>query len=95
MPDDHSLSDAKAKLSALVRQAREGRTILITVLGEPAAEVRPTEMTFRPLRLAKRLAGLRARGLISSATRKLGAALELRPVARRPGALKQFRRERG
>ena len=41
MPDDHSLSDAKAKLSALVRQAREGRTILITVLGEPAAELRP------------------------------------------------------
>ena len=94
MRDEYSLYDAKAKLSALVRQVREGRTIVITVHGEPAAELRPIEKIPRRRTLVERLAELEARGEVSPATRKPGAPLELRPVARRPGALKRFLKER-
>ena len=39
MPDEYSLYEAKAKLSALVKQVREGRTVIITVHGQPVAVV--------------------------------------------------------
>ena len=42
MPKEFSIYDAKAQLSALVRQVREtGQTFVITVHGEPVAELRP------------------------------------------------------
>ncbi len=41
MTDRYSIYDAKAKLSAIVRQVREGRSAVITVHGEPVAEIRP------------------------------------------------------
>ena len=47
MPDEYSIYDAKAKLSALVKQVREGRSFVITVHGEPVAELRPIEKVDR------------------------------------------------
>ncbi|MGQ0766652.1 MAG: type II toxin-antitoxin system Phd/YefM family antitoxin, partial [Gemmatimonadota bacterium] len=40
MAREFSLYEAKARLSALVRQVREGQTVVITVHGRPAAELR-------------------------------------------------------
>ena len=94
MADQYSLYDAKAKLSALVRQVREGRTIVITVHGEPAAELRPIEKVAPTRSLAETLTELEARGELSPTVRKPGETLGLQPLARRPGALKRFLEER-
>ncbi len=90
MPDEYSLYDAKAKLSALIRQVREGRTIVITVHGEPAAELRPIEKKVRKQTLAQRIAELESRGEISEANRKPRSTVAIPIVARRRGALKRF-----
>ena len=94
MRDEYSLYDAKAKLSALVRQVREGRTIIITVHGEPAAELRPVDRSERKKSLAERLDELEARGELTSSTRTSGAPMALRTIARRTGAVKRFLEER-
>jgi prevent-host-death family protein len=94
MPDEYSLYDAKAKLSALVRQVREGRTIVITVHGEPAAELRPIDRTTRKQTIADRVAELEGRGELSPATRTPGTPVAPAPVNRRRGALKRFLEER-
>ncbi len=41
MTERYSIYDAKAKLSSIVRQVREGQSAIITVHGEPVAEIRP------------------------------------------------------
>ena len=94
MPDEYSLYDAKAKLSALIRQVREGRTIVITVHGEPAAELRPIDRTMRKQTIADRVAELEGRGELSPATPKPGTPVAPAPVKRRRGALKRFLEER-
>ena len=94
MPDEYSLYDAKAKLSALIRQVREGRTIVITVHGEPAAELRPIDRTTRKQTIADRVAELEGRGELSPATPKPGTPVASASVNRRRGALKRFLEER-
>ena len=37
----YSLYETKAHLSAIVRQVREGQSVIVTVHGEPAVEIRP------------------------------------------------------
>jgi prevent-host-death family protein len=37
----YSLYETKAHLSAIVRQVREGDSVIVTVHGEPAVEIRP------------------------------------------------------
>ncbi len=60
MPDSISLSQAKARLSEVVRIARkQGRETVITVDGEPAARVVPIGEESRPLADAE-VAQLRA-----------------------------------
>ncbi|MEP6621101.1 MAG: type II toxin-antitoxin system prevent-host-death family antitoxin [bacterium] len=94
MPDEYSLYEAKSRLSALVKQVREGRTITITVHGEPAAELRPIKKGSRKQTLAERINELEATGQITSARQKPGDPGGLRPIAQRPGALKRFLAER-
>jgi len=89
MSDSYSLYEAKARLSALVRQVREGRTVVITVHGKPAAELRPVAEVRG---LAQRLKQLEDRGELIPAP--ADAAFPTRPLARRPGALKRFLDER-
>lgn len=67
MPDEYTLYEAKAKLSQLVRKVREGHSVIITVHGVPAAELRPIDPAPRVQTLEERLAELEARGLVSRA----------------------------
>lgn len=94
MQDEYSLYDAKAKLSALVRQVREGRSVIITVHGKPAAELRAIDESARPQSLEERLAELDSRRAIVRASRKPRDAAAFPIGARRPGALKRFLKER-
>lgn len=99
MDDSYSLYEAKAKLSALVRQVREGGTITITVHGVPAAELRPIAKVDRTRSIAEKLHEMSARGELVAAEpasgRKIGIHRgAIQPVARRPGALKRFLEER-
>src|SRR4030065_741063 len=68
MRDTYSLYEAKAKLSAIIRRVREGRHVLVTVHGEPVAEIRPVAR-------AAALAGARARFAGVAASDRLGAEL--------------------
>lgn len=89
MRDTYSLYEAKARFSAIIRLVREGRRILVTVRGEPVAEIRP----LAPARagLAARLDGLAERGILARGKRR---APRLKPGPRRPGALRRFLQER-
>jgi prevent-host-death family protein len=87
--DTYSLYEAKAKLSAIIRRVREGRRVLVTVRGEPVAEIRPVDPEAGDL--AARLARLIERRVVIPAE-EAGAAI--RPVARKPGALGRFLAER-
>jgi prevent-host-death family protein len=89
MRDTYSLYEAKAKLSAIVRQVREGRRVIVTLHGEPVAEIRPIAADAGGI--ATRLAGLADRGILVRPDRD---APPLRTVARRPGALRRFLADR-
>jgi prevent-host-death family protein len=97
MPKEYSIYDAKAKLSALVRAVREnGSSFVITVHGEPVAELRPVEPPVENRRqtLEERIAELTAQGVISPATRPAGAKPNFQLGEPRPGALQRFLEER-
>ncbi len=94
MPDEYSIYDGKAKLSALVRQVREGRTFVITVHGEPVAELRPIEKPDRKQTLAERIAELTLRGEITPSKRPSGERPSFKLGKPKPGALQRFLDER-
>ena len=95
MAEEYSIYDAKAKLSALVRQVREGRSFVITVHGEPVAELRPIEKAQRTQTLEERVAELTRRGVIKPSGRPPGERPDF-PLGtiRKPGALQRFLDER-
>ena len=88
MTDTYSTYEAKAKFSEIIRKVREGKHVTVTYRGREVAEIKPIqkEETFE-----ERLERLEKRGAISEAVDR--DAL-LRPIARRPGALKRFLEER-
>jgi prevent-host-death family protein len=96
MSEEYSINDAKAKLSALVRQVREsGSTFVITVHGEPVAELRPIEKpASRPQTFAERVAELTALGAIIPSNRPRGQKPHFPVGAPKPGALQRFLEER-
>jgi prevent-host-death family protein len=85
----YSLYDAKAKLSEILRRVREGDTVTISYRGKPVAEIR--QIRQKPRTLDERIQELEERGVIVPTAGRRGT---LRPIARRPGALKRFLRER-
>ena len=89
MRDTYSLYEAKAKLSAIIRQVREGRHVVVTVRGEPVAEIRPVVREAHDL--AARLERLTERGVLVRGERSGRAP---RAVARKPGALARFLADR-
>jgi prevent-host-death family protein len=92
MADQYSLYDAKAQLSRIVRQVREGGApVVITVHGEPAVEIRRYEPL--PTDLEPRIAELIARGYIRP-PKGTPRDAPWKAVASRPGALKRFLDER-
>lgn len=94
MPDEYPLYDAKAKLSALVRQVREGRSFVITVHGEPVAELRPYEPKPKAQTLAERMEELRAAGVVTPTRLASGETTSLRVGTSNPGVLQRFLDER-
>lgn len=94
MSDEYSLYEAKAKLSALVKQVREGRTVIITVHGEPAAELRPIDLSTRPKTLDERVAELTARGVLLPPKRPIRNDTVALVGPRKTGALRRFLDER-
>lgn len=94
MPNEYPLYDAKAKLSSLVRQVREGRSFVITVHGEPVAELRPYEPKPKAQTLAERIEELKTKGLITPA-RTTPDDQRAFPIGEyREGALQRFLEDR-
>ncbi|MHB8837567.1 MAG: type II toxin-antitoxin system Phd/YefM family antitoxin [Gemmatimonadaceae bacterium] len=87
--DEYSLYEAKAKLSAIVRRVREGHTVVVTVHGEPAVEIRP--VTPKAQTFEDRYNELVERGEIIPATSN---DRSFPTLAHRPGALKRFLADR-
>lgn len=91
MAKEYSIYDAKAQLSALVRQVREsGQTFVITVHGEPVAELRPIEPVAITQTTEERIADLSARGLITAARLKPSDPRAFPLGEPAPGALQRF-----
>jgi prevent-host-death family protein len=85
MRDTYSLYEAKAKLSAIIRKVREGRPVVVTLHGEPVAEIRSISPSSGSL--GQRMDQLVERGII---VRNPHPGSRPRPVVKRPGALKRF-----
>lgn len=88
MADTYSTYEAKAKFSEILRKVRDGKHVYITYRGREVAEIRPFEQEET---IEERLEKLRQRGVIVDAIDK---DAPLKPIARRPGALKRFLEER-
>ncbi|HET8763303.1 MAG TPA: type II toxin-antitoxin system prevent-host-death family antitoxin [Gemmatimonadales bacterium] len=89
MRDTYSLDEAKVHLSAIIRRVREGHRVVVTVRGEPVAEIRPIEPAADDI--AARLNHLVERRVV---VRPEAGAEASRRLARRPGALERFLAER-
>jgi prevent-host-death family protein len=92
MAKAYSVYEAKARFSELVRRVREhGDTVVVTYHGEPVAEIRPvvpsTTSTF-----SARLARLAEQGVLLPAAE--ASKRRIRRIARKPGALDRFLKER-
>lgn len=89
MRDSYSLYETKARLSAIIRQVRQGKHVTVTLHGVPVAEIRPIAAARDDI--ASRLQELSERGIVvpSGYTGRT-----VTPLARRPGALKRFLDER-
>ncbi len=83
--ETYSTYEAKAKFNEIVRKVRSGERVIVTYRGQEVAEIRPLEPT--PASVEDRLRRLEERGVFLPA--RAGKA-ELRPLAKRPGALKRF-----
>lgn len=88
MAKTYSIYEAKARFSEILRQVREGQTVTVSYHGRPVAEIRPIE---QDRTLEERLDDLERRGML---VRQAGKR-KLRPVAKRPGALRRFLEDRG
>lgn len=89
MADTYSTYDAKAKFSEVLRKVREGETVTISYHGKPVAEIRPIAPATDDLE--GRLRRLEDDGVLVRAVERQG---KLGTVARRPGALRRFMRDR-
>ena len=97
MPKEYPLYEAKAKLSALVRQVREGQSVIITVHGEPVAELRPIEPTVKKQTLEERWAELEAAGVLSPWSQRVPgerSGFQYTATTPVPGGLQRFLDER-
>jgi prevent-host-death family protein len=89
MRDHYSLYEAKARLSAIIRQVREGRSVTVTLHGTPVAEIRPIEPAAENLQ--QRITELIGRGILVPAEDPESTP---RPIITRPGTLRQFLEQR-
>ena len=89
MSRPYPVHEAKAKLSAILRRVKRGRSVTISERGRIIARVVPIE---RPRDLPSRLRQMEAYGVLVRRPKRPGA---IRPLARRPGGLRRFLESRG
>lgn len=80
----YPVHEAKAKLSELLRSVKRGRTVTISEHGREIARVVPIRATTD---LPSRLERLEREGVMLPAA---GAVTDVRPLLRKPGALRRF-----
>ena len=85
MAHTYSTYEAKAKFSEVIRKVRAGQRIVIAYRGEEIAEIRPIEHPDG--RLEKAIARLEDQGIVSRQRKPSG---DLRPLAKKRGALARF-----
>jgi prevent-host-death family protein len=81
----YSIYEAKARFSEVIRKVRAGQRVVIAYRGEEIAEIRPLEN--RGGSLEKTIAQLEEQGVLGRPAKPAGP---LRPLAKKPGALKRF-----
>ena len=86
----YSAYDAKARFSEVLKQVRDGKTDTVSYRGKPVAEIRAIRES--PETIEARLDDLERQGIL---IRSGEPRQPLKPVVRRPGALKRFLAERG
>ncbi len=91
MVTTYSTSEAKSKFSEVIRNVRDGETVLVSYRGEPVAEIRPLKSDNTRSTRVERMRDLERRGVL---VRSDGSIKDLKPVANRPGALERFLKER-
>ena len=84
MSRPYPVHEAKAKLSQLLRRVKRGRSVTISERGTEVARIVPVQA---PRDLSSRLERLEREGVVLPAAGSLDA---VRPVVRRPGALRRF-----
>lgn len=84
MPRAYPVHEAKAKLSELLRSVKRGRTVTISERGREIARVMPIRATPD---LPSRLERLEREGVVVPAA---GSVTDVRPLLRKPGALRRF-----
>jgi len=81
----YSTYEAKTKFSELIRRVQAGQRIIIAYRGKQVAEIAPLEQPGTSLQESiERLEDL---GVLSRAAKPIG---DLKPLARKPGALARF-----
>ncbi|MCK6557320.1 type II toxin-antitoxin system prevent-host-death family antitoxin [Candidatus Binatia bacterium] len=84
MAKTYPIYEAKAKLSAILREVKRGRLVTISERGEPIAVIAPVK---RDRDLESRLLELERAGAIQRASAPL---TQIRPICRRSGAVRRF-----
>jgi prevent-host-death family protein len=79
----YSTYEAKAKFGEIMRQVRAGKSVTISYRGQEVAEIRP--VTSNPS-LEASISRLEEEGVIIPSR----GAVDLRPIAKKRGALKRF-----
>jgi prevent-host-death family protein len=85
MAQVYSTYEAKARFSEVIRKVRAGQRVIIAYRGEEIAEIRPLEDSRGSLE--KTLTRLEDQGVLGPSGK---VRTPLRPLAKRPGALKRF-----
>lgn len=88
MARTYPLYEAKAKLSAIVKQVRDGQSVIVTLHGKPVVEIRPIPQA---IGLESRMRALAARGIL---VRTESSPTRLKQLVRKPGALERFLEDR-
>jgi len=80
----YSTYEAKARFSEILRKVRAGQNVTISYRGEAVAEIRPV---YGADRTQDALRELEDQGVLSP---PVAPAADMKPIARKPGALKRF-----
>lgn len=91
MKSTYSVYEAKTHLSEILRQIKGNKSVVITDRGKEVARVVPVTETTS---FERRVADLKARGVITCQGDGPWPSELLKPVMKRPGALKEFLKDR-